>query len=174
MFTAIILANTDAKAMTRTLNALIGATVSGLVRDVILLADIQNEIAGKIADFSGCKLASPGDFAEIVLAAKTDWLLLLEAGCLPEEGWDESVENFAANARAAARFTRSPLAPRTLLSRLFHAEKPLALGLVVEKSHAVQLLRQTNPTPYHLAKAAKPVVLSAKLRPASGVHPNAA
>lgn len=166
MFTAIILANTDAKATTRTLNALIGATVSGLVRDVVLLADIQNEIASKIADFSGCRLAAPGDFAEIVSAAKTDWLLLFEAGCLPEEGWDESVGSFVSNAGTAARFTRSPLSPRSWMSRLFHAEKPLALGLVVEKRYALQLLRQANSTPYDLAKAAKPIALSAKLRPA--------
>lgn len=166
MFTVIILASEDAKAMTRTLNALIGATVDGIVRDVVVLADKQNEIAAKVADFSGCRLDEPDRFSKNVLEAKNDWLLILEAGAFLEEGWVERVSDFTASGRNAARFARSPLAARSIWLSLFQAEQPLALGLLVKRNYALQLERSALTTPYELAKAIKPKAMAASLRPA--------
>jgi hypothetical protein len=174
MITAFILANNDAKAITRTLNALIGATVEGLVRELILVADINNETAAKIADYAGCGLVADSEFADAMKQAKGDWLLVLESGALPELGWAEAVSNHIQLENGAARFGRSPLAPRKLLQRLFQPEQPLALGLLIEKRVALSLGQTALRSPQQLAKAVKLKPLPAALRPASNVHPSAA
>ena len=174
MLTAFILANDDAKALTRTLNALVGATVDGLVRNVVLVADAVNVMAAKIADDAGCALIAPLQFAAAVQSAKGDWLLLLEGGALLEQNWAEAVSNHIQMQGGAAHLTRSPLAPRTLLKRLFQREQALALGLIISKHAALGLGGDVLNSPENLAKAAKPKPISAALRPASNAHPSAA
>ena len=174
MITAFIIANDDAKALTRTLNALIGATVEGLVREVVLLAESNNATAEKLADEAGCLFGLPADFAKIVPAAKGDWLLVLEAGALPEHGWIETLENHVQANGTAARFTRSPLAKKSLRQKLFGQNTPLSLGLLVQKGAVLALGKSAYSTPQSLVKAAKPKPLPAHLRPASNVHPSAA
>jgi hypothetical protein len=170
MITAIILASHDANALTRTLNALIGAAVEGLVRDVVVVASHDNEMAAKLADQAGCALVLPVEFAAAVRAAKGGWLMLLQSGALPEPGWEEAVSHHIQSGGGAARFRRSPLAARALFARLFQAERALALGLIIEKRQALDLGEAALNTPETLAKAAKakplPKPLSAALRPA--------
>jgi hypothetical protein len=167
MITAFILANDDAKALTRTLNALIG--VEGLFREVVILAATDNEVATKLADQAGCMLAVPDEFSALIRSAKGEWILILEGGALPEHGWMEAVENHLQSSTGSARFTRSALTKRSLANRLFHRDTPLALGLLIRKQAALGV-----STPENLAKAAKPKQLAAQLRPASNAHPNAA
>jgi hypothetical protein len=174
MITAFIIANDDAKALTRTLNALIGATVEGLMREVVLLADAGNDTATKLADHAGCMLAKPAEFETLVQSAKGDWLMILEAGAFPEQGWIEALENHIQSGGGAARFTRSPLAKQSLKQRLFQRETPLAFGLLIEKRAALTLGNIALTTPQNLAKAVKPRLLLAQLRPASSARPSAA
>jgi hypothetical protein len=166
MITAFILANNDAKALTRTLNALVVATVDGMVREVIVLATYDNDIAAKLADDAGCALISPDNFASTVSVTKGEWLMILVAGALPEQGWLEAVDNHIQSDDKAVRFTRSPLAPRSFLKLLFQAELPLALGLLVRKHEAINLGEPALSSPENLIKAAKPKAMPAALRPA--------
>ncbi len=174
MITTFILARDDAKALTRTLNALIGATVEGLIREVVVVAETGNETAMKLADHAGCELIAVTQFAAAVHAAKGDWLMVLEAGSLLELGWAEAVSNHIQLGAGVARFTRSPLSPRGFLKRLFQSEQPLALGLLTQKRSTLALGNAALSTPESLAKAAKPKPLSAALRPASNAHPSVA
>ncbi len=166
MITAIILASHDANALTRTLNALIGAAVEGLVRDVVVVASHDNEVAARLAEQAGCALVLPGAFATAVRAAKGEWLMLLQSGALPEPGWEEAVSHHIQSGGGAARFRRSPLAARAPLARLFQAEQALALGVIIEKRRALTLGEAALKTPEALAKAARPKPLFAALRPA--------
>jgi hypothetical protein len=166
MITAFIIANNDAKALTRTLNALIGATVDGLVREVIVLAESTNEMAAKLADDAGCELIGGPAFSAAIHAAKGDWLLVFQGGALPEQGWAEAIENHIQSGHGAARFTRSPLSKRKFTQRFFQNEQPLALGLLIEKRAALTLKDVALSSPENLAKAASPKPLSAALRPA--------
>jgi hypothetical protein len=174
MITAFIIANDDAKALTRTLNALIGATVEGLVREVVLLADTGNVTAAKLADHAGCGLAKTTQFEPMVQSAKGDWLMILESGAFPEQGWTEALENHIQSRGGAARFTRSPLAKQSLKQRLLQRETPLALGLFIQKNVALRLGSSALSTAQTLANAAKPKPLAAQLRPASSARPGAA
>ncbi|MGL4405994.1 MAG: glycosyl transferase family 2 [Notoacmeibacter sp.] len=166
MLTAFILANNDPKALTRTLNALIGAAVDGLVREVIVLAPIEDETAANLADHAGCGLFTPDQFANAVALAKGDWLLILQAGALPEQGWSESIGDHIQAKANAAKFKRSALAKRPLLARIFQAEHPLALGLLIEKAHAINLGKSALQSAQVLVRAAKTKTMQAALRPA--------
>lgn len=174
MITAFILANDDAKALTRTLNALVGATVDGLVREVVILAEGNNEMAAKLADHSGCTLALPVYFAASIQSAKGGWIMIMEGGALPESGWAEAVGNHIQSGSGAARFSRSPLAKQNFIKRLLRIEPSLTLGLLIEKHCGIALGQVALSSPANLAKAAKPKPLSAALRPASNAHPSAA
>jgi hypothetical protein len=170
MLSVFILANNnsldEAKALTRTLNALISATVDGLVREVVVLAESTDEVAAKLADHAGCDLAPQTDFHARIHAAKGEWLLVLEGGALPEQGWAEAIGNHIESGKGAAHFTRSPLVQRKFIQRLFQRERPLALGLLIEKRTGLTLKDVALSSPENLAKAASPKPLSAALRPA--------
>ena len=170
MLTAIILATEDTKAITRTLNALIGATVEGFVREVVLLAAPNNHVAAEIADEAGCELLDALSFGTAIFTAKGSWLVILEAGAFPESGWVEALSDHIQSSTSAARFKRSPLAPRKLFDRLFQPEKPLCLGLIIEKQAALALGSDALQHPEILAKSAKAKIKLAALRPASNAH----
>lgn len=168
MLTIFIIAGfpVSANALTRTLNALIVASVEGLLREVVVLANPDDTEAIKIADHAGCVLARPSDFGSHINSAKGEWLMILECGALPEQGWTEAVTHHIQSGSKAARFTRSPLTPRPLIARMFQPEGRLALGLIIEKQTAMKLGQQALSSPDLLAKAAKPKPISAALRPA--------
>ena len=166
MITVFIIASLDTKPLVRTLNALIAATVEGLVREVVIIAETGNDEVAKLANDAGCDFVSSTDFPAAVQTCKGNWLMILESGALPEQGWAEAVGNHVQSNESAARFKRSPLAQRSFLQRLFHSERPLALGLLVQKNAALGLGQAALATPEILVKAAKPKPLSAALRPA--------
>jgi hypothetical protein len=170
MVSVFILANRnafdEAKALTRTLNALISATVDGLVREVVVLAESTDEVAAKLADHAGCDLVALQNFSCALKQAKGEWLLVLEGGALPEQGWAEAIGNHIESAKGTAHFTRSPLAKRKFIQRWFQNERPLALGLLIEKRAALNFKDVALSSPENLAKAASPKPLSAALRPA--------
>jgi hypothetical protein len=165
MITAIIDAGTDEKALARTLNGLIGATVEGLVREVVLLAGADNAAALRMADQSGSACMAPQAFGSAVATARCEWLMLLEAGLLFEPGWMEHVATHVQASSQPVRFARSALAPRPLLARLFKAERPLALGLLIPKAQAAALTARA-PTMAALAASTRPQSLMASVRPA--------
>ena len=174
MLTVFILANHDAKALGRTLNALISASVDGLVREVLVVAEDTNDVASKLADDAGCNLVHPSQFPSVLKAAKGEWLMILQAGSLPEHGWAEAVGNHIESGGQTVRFTRSPLSPRNFIERLFKAEQPLALGLLIEKAVVLKLDQAVLSSAEILASATKPKTMPAALRPASNAHPDAA
>jgi hypothetical protein len=141
MLTALILADGDERALWRTLNALVGAAVQGLVREVVVLADADDVAAAALANHGGCACAAPDTLDAVLSAARGDWVMALRAGAVPEEGWQEALEltleavsaGIGAAAPAAFHFRRSPLSPLPFFGRWFGREAPLALGLIASK-----------------------------------------
>jgi hypothetical protein len=165
MLTVLIEAGTDEAALARTLNSLIAAAVEGLVREVIVLSDPGDKAARAMAEQSGGDWRAADDLLAAVAAARGTWLLLLEAGTVPEAGWMEPVSLHMEHGAGPARFARSPLTPRPLLQRLFRAERLLALGLLLPKSEAGARARQGRAFA-DFAAGLKPRVLAAQARPA--------
>jgi hypothetical protein len=167
MITALVDAASDERAWTRTLNGLIGATVEGLVREVVLLANADDETARRVADHSGAEVALRDQFFAAVSRARGDWLLVVEGGVLLEAGWQEAVETHMQNRSRAACFARSPHAPRSYFQRMLRPERPLALGLLMPKAAALVELNRIGAScgPAELTRAARPGAIAASLRP---------
>ena len=128
MLSAVILAG-DASAPTpampdaivRTLSALVGAAIEGLIRDVTLAAPCVSEDLRKIADHAGCELAEAstpgGAIAAGLASARGDLLFVMRAGFAPEPGFAEEIaDRFQRSARP--RVLRFREAPESLLTRL--------------------------------------------------------
>src|SRR5271154_3319461 len=87
------------EAVVRTLSALVGASVRGLVRDVVL-AGPQDASLALLADHAGCgsvEAASEADYLRRALAlVRSEHLLVLRPGHLPETGFIDEIEDLLA------------------------------------------------------------------------------
>ena len=99
------------EALAATLSALVPAVAAGLVGDAVILAGEQDETLAKVADSVGASLivAQEVTWADGARAARRDWLLCLDDGDIPQEGWIRVLDRFIALAqpeRGLARFRR--------------------------------------------------------------------
>ena len=78
-----------------TLSALVPAVAAGLVGDAVVLAGEPDESITKVADAAGANLVVSGEgWRAGVQAARRDWLLCLEDGDIPQEGWIRVLDRF--------------------------------------------------------------------------------
>ncbi|WP_375455205.1 hypothetical protein [uncultured Methylobacterium sp.] len=103
----------DADAIDRladSLGALVGGVAAGLVADAVIVAGSASGAVGTIADATGAVLVVPsrGDdpWAVGAAAARRDWVLCLEAGDVPGDGWIRTLDRFVGTARADASLGR--------------------------------------------------------------------
>jgi glycosyltransferase involved in cell wall biosynthesis len=145
MLSVIIPTRNCERALVRTLAMLVGASVSGVVRDVVVADAGSSDETGEIAEIAGCTLlVSSAPLAarlrEAVAAARGSWLLFLRPGTVLEAGWGEEVVRFIADvelcdrAETAAVFRAQPVAQ---IGRSFAAQ---ALALLMDAL-------QRTPTP---------------------------
>lgn len=129
MITAIILAEDDIEALGATLAALVPALARGVLRDAVVVDRSQGGNVGLIADAVGAgHVRVPEDADPWRLGAqwgKGHWLLLLEAGDVPEAAWVGEAERFllmagppGARAMRAAVLTREGRGVMGLAHRL--------------------------------------------------------
>jgi hypothetical protein len=125
MITALILADGRVEALATTLSALIPAVADGLVADAVVLAPGENSQTARVAEAVGAAFlvvpAGEAPWAAGSAAARRDWVLCLDAGDLPSEGWMRAVDRFVALAPADRRFGRLPRRHASLFRRLLGA-----------------------------------------------------
>ncbi|MBV1886185.1 MAG: TIGR04283 family arsenosugar biosynthesis glycosyltransferase [Parvibaculaceae bacterium] len=113
MLSVIIPTLNAEKSLTRTLNCLISAAVSGLIGDVTIVDGGSTDGTEEIADAAGAdfisspkgrgsQLSAGGD------AASGDWLLFLHADTVLGPGWEEEVRKFVGFVEAG-RFKSSDM-----------------------------------------------------------------
>ncbi|NIX76727.1 glycosyltransferase family 2 protein [Microvirga terricola] len=95
MITVLIRASRGPEALAVTLSALVPAVAAGLVGDAVVLAANQDDTIAKVVDAAGATLID-GSWAQGARTARRDWLLCLEDGDIPQEGWIQALERFAA------------------------------------------------------------------------------
>ncbi len=97
MLSAIIAANTEPMLLARTLSSVVPAIPEGVVRDGWIIDSGKDTDIAKIADVAGC-VRETGEPMELLpqIAQKcaSDWLLILDAGVVLEEGWWRDVVEF--------------------------------------------------------------------------------
>lgn len=95
MITAVIRANRDAEALAATLSVLIPAVAKGVIGHAVVVDDGDDAAIARLADETGASYvkAKNGEaWTSGVAQARGDWVILLEAGDLPEPQWTPSIE----------------------------------------------------------------------------------
>lgn len=86
------------EAVTASLAALVPAVIAGLIREGILAVTAGNAAMREIADHAGCRLVEAATAAEVLpaalAAARGPRVLVLRAGCVPEQGFPEELAEF--------------------------------------------------------------------------------
>jgi hypothetical protein len=121
MISALVLANGRLEALATTLSALIPAVADGLIGDAVVLTPAPDQQAERVAEAVGAAfvVAAGGDpWPHGAAVARREWVLCLEAGDLPSEGWIRTLERFVALAPHDRRFGRLPRRHATIAARL--------------------------------------------------------
>ena len=142
MISVLIETLNDEERLARTLASLVGASVEGMVRQVIVWDRGSTDGTSEVADAAGCDWVEAGSVSEAAGQAKSDWLLLLEPGALMGAGWTDAAARHCARAEMAATFTSRTR--RTLFTRLLGRERTLARGLLIRKQRAVALAKSAG------------------------------
>jgi hypothetical protein len=98
MITVLVRVTHGPEALAATLSALVPAVAAGLIGDAVILAAQQDGILEQVADAAGATLVvAPGaPWTEGAKEARRDWLLCLDDGDIPQEGWIRVLDRFVA------------------------------------------------------------------------------
>jgi glycosyltransferase involved in cell wall biosynthesis len=149
MISVVIPAHNSQSALPRCFDGLIGATVRGLVKEVVVADGGSTDATLTIADAAGCHVVQAGRSraAQLIAGAgvaRADWLLFLLPQTLLDAGWESEVESFMARVSlerplaasfhyalddfgGAARRRETMVALRTSLFALPYAEQGLLI-----------------------------------------------
>ena len=99
MISVVIPTQNAQAALTRCFNSLIGATMHGVVREVIVADGGSNDDTLAIADAAGCHVVQAGKsrasrLAAGAKAARSDWILFLHPETALDPGWEVEAEAF--------------------------------------------------------------------------------
>jgi hypothetical protein len=96
MITALIRVQRGPEALAVTLSALVPAVTAGLVGDAVVLSERHDDMVAVVADAAGATLivATDASWRAGAGAARRDWLLCLDDGDLPQEGWIRVLDRF--------------------------------------------------------------------------------
>jgi hypothetical protein len=111
MITALIRTTHGPGALAVTLSALVPAVAAGLVGDAIIVARAHDETIDQVADASGAALVvtEGNPWKEGTRVARHEWILCLDDGDVPQEGWIRALERFVglgASAEGLGRLRR--------------------------------------------------------------------
>lgn len=144
MISVLIETHDDEEALARTLASLVGAVVEGAVREVIVCDRGSTDHTHYVAEHAGCRFIAEGGIAVGVNTAKSDWLLFVEPGARPIEGWTEAVLTHMNKSTTPARLTRSRGARLPFLARVFSGNRGLEQGLLITKRQAASLAKNAG------------------------------
>ncbi len=128
MITALVRAEHGVEALAVTLSALVSGVAEGLVGDAVVLSARADDDVMRVTDALGAtfvRLADGEDpWRRGAALAKREWVLCLDAGDVPTDGWIRAAERFIALSppeRRLGRFPRSAGTWRESLSLRWQA-----------------------------------------------------
>jgi hypothetical protein len=134
----------EPEAVVASLAALVPAVVAGLVREASLAVTAGDAAMRDIADYAGCQLVEAVAAADVLpaalAAARGPCVLVLRAGCVPDQGFAEELADFLrAGADECAVLRQTPLRG---LARIFPWLAPVA-GVIGTQPRLRQARRQS-------------------------------
>ncbi|MCT8266970.1 glycosyl transferase [Afifella sp. JA880] len=133
MITVLLSAPNDAQHLARSLTALVPAAVEGLVRDAYVVGARNDEEIEAVADAAGAELIGREALTEAITASRGEWLLLMEGGARPLDGWMTAVREWMEEpGRGPASFTLA--GKRKTLFGFLEREEPLRRGVLMRKA----------------------------------------
>lgn len=101
MITVLVRVTRGPEALAVTLSSLVPAVAAGLVGDAVILAPREDETVARVADATGATLVvtEENSWKAGAEAARRDWLLCLDDGDIPREGWIRILERFVSLGR---------------------------------------------------------------------------
>lgn len=141
MLTVLLECRDNEPELAHTLAVLVSGAVDGLVSDVIVLDHGSRDGSAEVADAAGCRFLQDCDLPTAIPKARGQWLLLLEAGALPQQGWVEEVFEYASLGRKPARFSPSRRYRKPLFKRLLRRQGALEFGLLIQSREASALAK---------------------------------
>lgn len=139
-----------------TLAALVPGAAAGVIREVLLVDRAGTDVIERVADVAGCGfLTSTGSRAAAMAvgakAARSPWLMFLQAGAVLDSGWIEEtqqfIQRFGTSERPRAgifRYARSPYDETGFRDGMKHLLRRLAgpradQGLLIARDHYERL-----------------------------------
>jgi hypothetical protein len=94
MLTALVHANATPGALAATLSALVPAVADGLISHAVVVLPQADAASERIADAMGATvlIQSGGHWPAAARIARGAWVLLLDAGEMPQQGWIGVIE----------------------------------------------------------------------------------
>ncbi|WP_230530647.1 hypothetical protein [Microvirga roseola] len=132
MLTVLIRVKQGPEALAVTLSALVPAVAAGLVGDAVVLAAKPDDVVTQVADAAGATLIVTEDpsWRPGAQAARRDWLLCLDDGDIPQEGWIRVLERFVGLGKPEKGLARL----RRHRSGLLEAALGAVMGLIPQSS----------------------------------------
>jgi len=165
MLSVLIETRNDEERLARTLAVLVGAVVEGVVREVIVCDRGSTDQTHYVAEHAGCRYLAEGGVAAGIGIAKSDWLLFLEAGARPMDGWTDAVMNHINRSTQSVRFRRSRASRVPFLARVLSANRALELGLLITRRQASALAKSAADAE-SMARGLAVKTLEAEISPA--------
>jgi hypothetical protein len=106
MITVLVRVTHGPEALAATLSALVPAVAAGLIGDAVILAGRQDDVLTQVADAAGASLVEGNAWEDGVKAARREWLLCLDDGDIPQEGWIRVLDRFVGLAKPEQGFAR--------------------------------------------------------------------
>lgn len=127
MLSALIHSRSGPEALAVTLSALVAGVAQGVVADAVVIVERHDPDIARVADAIGAELVLAPDGEDLWRAgakiARREWLICLEAGDVPLDGWVDAVDRFAFAASRegypVGRLARRSSGMREWLSNLF-------------------------------------------------------
>jgi len=163
MITALVLATRGPEALALTLSALVPGVVDGLVGDAVVLTPSADPDIAAVAEATGATLVmgAAGDdpWRAGAALARREWVLCLEDGDVPAEGWVRTLDRFVSLGAGKSRFGRLTRRPAPLGARVSDL---LGAGFGTRRVRAGDLVHRSVFGENGL-RAARPVRLAAAI-----------
>ena len=134
--------NNDIDPLTDTLAMLVGGVVFGIISEVVLWSDNENQLLKKIADGTGCRYVDKTNFHNVLDSTKGKWVLVLKPGTRLLDQWREIIGRHIESNTQPAKFSILSANKLSFIKKLFTRYTHLDSGILALKEQLLKIAAQ--------------------------------